>query len=428
MKTAAFLSIFKTEEKNTLGGLELFDKKPLFLYTLEKLVECNTIEEVHLCSDDDSVLDYADYLNYKKIKCSSNFDNSYNFMLSNLQKMAEGVDVDLYLHISVTNPFIKMSTIEEAIKIIKQKPEYNALIAVCKHNLPVLTESDFNLKDLLFEANTYNKIITAGGLLIMKKDYLRNHEENSRDTYIYEIPPLEAISTRDSKNFMIVDIIAKGLRQREADYFRLISKHMSSAMLSDIVFDLNLNSVITGLSCNIPKTCIMGRANTLKIRPLDDGERQDGIYDGLKTYSKIGNGEIIVVENECPNLAYFGNLNCNLSIRSGAVGTVIGGVTRDSDDVNALKYPVFSKGYSCKDVRGIATIDYHQRPIYISGVKICPGDLVFADSDGIVIIPKKYEKYILDRVYKTINQEENVLRRIISGQDGFEIFQNEGAF
>lgn len=55
-------------------------------------------------------------------------------------------------------------------------------------------------------------------------------------------------------------------------------------------------------------------------------------------------------------LCLFGELNTMLSIRSGASATIVGGVTRDRDNVMKMNYPVFSKGYNCKDVRKRATL------------------------------------------------------------------------
>lgn len=214
----------------------------------------------------------------------------------------------------------------------------------------------------------------------------------------------------------------------EVAYFRTLKNHLSSCIFSDILTDMNVEGVIPGLMLNIQEKKIMGRANTLKIRKLNDGEDFRGIYNALKTYEYVKEGEIIVVENECPSFAYFGELNANLAIRAGAVGTIVGGVTRDYSAVKELDYPVFSTGYCCKDVRGRGTMDSHNEDICIAGVSIHPGDLIFGDIDGIVVIPKHLEKEVLQKAIKAASTEKNVLSRIISYEDGFSIYEKEGAF
>ena len=117
-----------------------------------------------------------------------------------------------------------------------------------------------------------------------------------------------------------------------------------------------------------------------------------------------------------------------MAIRSGVIGTIIGGVTRDANEVANLNYPVFSKGYCCCDVRGIATIDSYNQKICIEGVEIHPGDLIFADINGIVVIPKKLENEVLKQAINSIKTEKNVLNKIIDNKDAYLIYQEEGAF
>ena len=216
--------------------------------------------------------------------------------------------------------------------------------------------------------------------------------------------------------------------KNERCYFRMIKAHLSSCIFSDILTDLGIDSVITGLTLNIPSKRVMGRANTLKIRVLHDDEDFRGIYDALKTYENIHDGEIIVVENESPSFAYFGELNGNLAIRSGAEATIVGGVTRDYLAVLNLDYPVFSKGYCCKDVRGRSTYESQNKPIQIDGVRIEQGDLIYGDVNGIVVIPKTIEAEVMRKAIKSVSTEKNVLSRIIGSEDAFGIYEEEGAF
>ena len=166
----------------------------------------------------------------------------------------------------------------------------------------------------------------------------------------------------------------------------------------------------------------------MKIRKLEKGEDFHGIYDALKSYAAISDNDIIVVENECPDYAYFGELNTMLSIRSGASATIVGGVTRDRDNVMKMNYPVFSKGYNCKDVRKRATLANFNRTINVLGVTISPSDLIFADNDGVVVIPVAYENKIMKAIIEKIGMENNVASEIARYSNPLDIVEKIGEF
>ncbi len=98
-------------------------------------------------------------------------------------------------------------------------------------------------------------------------------------------------------------------------------------------------------------------------------------------------------------LPFFGELNANLAIRAGAVGAIIDGVTRDTRDTVGMGFPVFAKGHYCKDTRKRGVVTSRNRTVLIDDISIHKDDLIFGDTDGIVIIPKQHgeEKAVLAR-------------------------------
>lgn len=174
---------------------------------------------------------------------------------------------------------------------------------------------------------------------------------------------------------------------------------------------------------------MLGRANTVKIRFLEKGEDFNGIYKGLETYKSMRYGDIIVIENEAKDYAYFGELNANLAIRAGAVGTIIDGKTRDINEVTGLDYNVYSTGYCCSDVKYRATIESHNKPITLQNVHIKPSDLIFADVNGIVVIPRNLEKIVIKKAIETIKKENEVKLNLIKGLSEREILKrSDGGF
>jgi regulator of RNase E activity RraA len=173
---------------------------------------------------------------------------------------------------------------------------------------------------------------------------------------------------------------------------------------------------------------LLGRAKTLKLRKLEEGECFKGIYDALHSYDTIVPDDIILVENETPDYAYFGELNANLAIRSGASGVIVNGMTRDEAEVVSTGLPVFAKGHTCQDVRKRATTDSFNKTIYLNGIKVEPECLVFADSEGVIIIPKNIEKEVIKEVYERSANEKKILSEIASGIDVETLTEKYGFF
>jgi regulator of RNase E activity RraA len=245
---------------------------------------------------------------------------------------------------------------------------------------------------------------------------------------LLEAEPIEAIDVNYPADFILADAIAKGLRSAEAAKLRIMSVAFSSAIFSDILAEQNIGGLITGLKPNFPETRIMARANTLKLRKKRDNESYAGIYDALQTYHKMGAGEVIVVENEVPDHAYFGELNAHLALRSGVLGAIIGGATRDVSEVKRIGFPVFSVDNCSLDVRGVAVMESHNKPVNIQGVKIVPGDLVFADCNGIAVIPQKHETHVLNLAFDAVGKEKAVLDKVFRQIDANTIYETIGEF
>lgn len=431
MKIVAFLPAKGSSERIECKNMKLLDGKPLFLHTLEKLVSCDFIDEVYLDSESDEILNYAPYLNYVPLKRDPLLANNKTDGHRMFYNEVSQVEADIYIQILGTSPFIKKSTIEKGVNVLKENPEIDSVVLVKKEKQYTWNEGGplYDKNNIPNSIDLPDTIIETMGLYIVRKDVAHTNKQRFGDNvYLLKAEAIEAVDVNFPDDFELAEIIAKGIQHKEVAYFNMLKNHLSSCILSDIMWDYKIKSTITNLKLNISNEKILGRANTLKVRELREGEDFKGIYDGLDTYKKMRSGEVIVVENECGENAYFGELNCNLAIRAGAVGTIISGVTRDANEVERLSYPVFSKGYSCLDVRGLATIDSFNQKVNIEGVEIAPGDLIFGDVNGIVVIPKTLEDEVLKRALESVRTEKNVLNKIMDNSDAYSIYLEEGAF
>lgn len=110
----------------------------------------------------------------------------------------------------------------------------------------------------------------------------------------------------------------------------------------------------------------------------------------------------------------WGELLTTAARNRGCIGAVIDGAVRDVAAMRAMQFPVFARGrcvYDSQNRQRVIDVDV---PVEIDGVVFRPGDLVFADADGIVVVPQEAEAETLQRAWQKVH-DENVTRDAIRG-------------
>ncbi len=432
MKIAAFLPAKGSSSRIPSKNMRLMDGKPLFLHTLEKLAQSSLFDEVWLDTESDEVIALAssvECLIHKRDESLASNKTDGNKLFMN---QVAATEADIYVQILCTSPFIKIETIEKAINILRDDPNYDSVELVKREKQYTWSNGtpDYNLRNIPNSVDLPDVTIETMGLYVVRRETALKTQRRIGDRpYLLEAEPIEAIDVNFPPEFELANLIAAGQREEHRKLLANIRAHLSSPLLSDVMDDLGLDGqLVLGLTPNRSQQKLFGHAKTLKLRAIQNGEDFRAIYKALDSYKTVIPGDVIVVENETPDYAYFGELNANLAIRSGAVGAIIGGKTRDNDAVLNLGFPTFSTGYVCRDVRKRAVTESINCPISLFGVRVCPGDLIFADQEGVVVIPKAHEKAVLDEVFRRINTEKNILLDIANGARVEELVSDHGTF
>jgi regulator of RNase E activity RraA len=137
-------------------------------------------------------------------------------------------------------------------------------------------------------------------------------------------------------------------------------------------------------------------------------------------------GEVYVAAGGTMRCAYWGELLTAAARTRGAAGAVIDGYHRDTPQVLAQDWPVFSRGRFCQDSAVRTQVADYRCALEIDGVWIEPGDLVFGDLDGVVIVPRALEDEVLARALEKARGEKIVRRAIESGMSATEAFAKFG--
>jgi regulator of RNase E activity RraA len=135
---------------------------------------------------------------------------------------------------------------------------------------------------------------------------------------------------------------------------------------------------------------------------------------------------LIAAAGGSPRSGIWGELLTTAAHNQGCVGAIVDGMIRDVAKIRAMQFPVYARGvciYDSKDRQRVIDIDV---PVEIDGVRFCPGDLVLADEDGIVVIPQAVEAEILQKSWEKVHAENQVRDDIKAGMKATEVFKKYG--
>ena len=132
----------------------------------------------------------------------------------------------------------------------------------------------------------------------------------------------------------------------------------------------------------------------------------------LEALDDLGNNEVYLASGGSPAYAMWGELMSTRAIHLGAAGAVLNGCSRDTRGILELNFPTFSLGPYAQDQRQRGQVVDFRITIEVGGVKVAPGDIVFGDVDGVLVIPKAVEAEVLTRALEKVDKE-NLVRAAI---------------
>lgn len=191
---------------------------------------------------------------------------------------------------------------------------------------------------------------------------------------------------------------------------------------------------------------VWNQAMSARIRPLDDRLKLCGrartaqfvevpyVEDGVNPYEL----EIAIVDDLKPGdvamfacggssrIAPWGSLLSTATRARGAAGCVTDGFVRDIIGIRELELPVFNAGIAPLDSKGRGQIRAVDVPVIIDNVRVEPGDLVFGDADGVVVVPQAVEAKVLAFAFDKINGESHSLDELKAGGYLRDVYARHG--
>jgi regulator of RNase E activity RraA len=213
----------------------------------------------------------------------------------------------------------------------------------------------------------------------------------------------------------------------DSDLFALVARELYTPVIGDILdahgrYHQFLPAPVQPLR---EPMVVVGRA--MPVLMIDvHGPQQKPFGLLTEALDDLKPGEVYIAGGGAMRCAYWGELLTAAARTRGAVGAVVDGFHRDTPKVLEQTWPVFSRGRYAQDSAVRTAVASYRCAIEIGGVWIEPGDLVFGDLDGVVIVPRAVENEVVTGALEKARGEKVVRKAIESGMSATAAFRQFG--
>jgi 4-hydroxy-4-methyl-2-oxoglutarate aldolase len=213
----------------------------------------------------------------------------------------------------------------------------------------------------------------------------------------------------------------------DAGLFALCARELYTPVVGDVLDDLGFTRQFLPQPVQPLREEMKLAGRAMPVVMIDVFGKQKKPF-GLLTEAldQLQPGEIYLASGGEMRCAYWGEILTATAKQRGAAGAVINGFHRDTPKVLEQNWPVFSRGRFAQDSGVRTQVADYRCPIEIGQVSVQPGDLVFGDLDGVVIVPKKVEAEVIERALAKARGEKLVRKEIENGLSSTAAFKKYG--
>lgn len=196
-------------------------------------------------------------------------------------------------------------------------------------------------------------------------------------------------------------------------------ERLSTAIVSDSCDAAGLREQVLQrrLAPIVPGSRAIGRARTVRFAPSLIDDPDDPYRDAIDFIDSVRAGQLVVIATaESNDSAFWGELFSAAAVGAGASGVLTDGNLRDTDRIAALGFPAFSASRRPIDYRARLRVVDVDVPVSVGGVRVDPGDVVIADDDGVVVVPREHEEHVLGLARERAARESTVLAELLAGE------------
>jgi 4-hydroxy-4-methyl-2-oxoglutarate aldolase len=173
-----------------------------------------------------------------------------------------------------------------------------------------------------------------------------------------------------------------------------------------------------------PERCgFIGRARTFRWMETDYVVEENPYGLEIEAMDSLGTGDVVVHSTDHSGTnAPWGELMSTLAKRKGVAGCVCDSQIRDCVKIINMGFPVYYTGIRPLDSKGRAIVQAYDVPVRCGDVVVNPGDIIYADFDGIVVVPGPVEKEVFRLAAEKVNHESLSRKELLEGKSLREVY------
>lgn len=190
------------------------------------------------------------------------------------------------------------------------------------------------------------------------------------------------------------------------------ARTLSTAEVSDALDFFNLPGSALGIHPIAGPARLFGQAFTIRFAPID--RAQPGTVGDY--IDRLRPGSVVVLDNagrlDC---TVWGGILSRLAAHKRIGGTVINGVCRDTAEADEADYPLYAAGKFMRTGKDRVQVEAYEQPVSLGDVRVCNGDLLIGDDDGVVVVPHARMQEVLTKALETRVVEVQILDAALTG-------------
>lgn len=213
----------------------------------------------------------------------------------------------------------------------------------------------------------------------------------------------------------------------DTDLFNFIKQHLYVAAVCDILDELGyrnqaMHQRLRPLLPDIKNCGFIGRARTFRWMETDH-VAEDPYGLEIEAMDSLKAGDIVVHSSDHGGTnAPWGELMSTIAKRNGVAGCVCDSQVRDCIKIIEMDFPVYYAGIRPLDSKGRAIVIAYDVPVRCGEVLVYPGEIIFADFDGVVVVPKAAEHNVFEKAMEKVNNENLSRKKLIEGKSLREVY------
>jgi 4-hydroxy-4-methyl-2-oxoglutarate aldolase len=216
--------------------------------------------------------------------------------------------------------------------------------------------------------------------------------------------------------------------QNDTVLFDFIRKNLYVAAVCDILDELGLRNQAMHQRLRPllpdPENCgFIGRARTFRWMETDYIVEGNPYGLEIEAMDSLKSGDVAIHSTDYSGTnAPWGELMSTIAKRNGVSGCVCDSQIRDCVKIIKMGFPVYYTGIRPLDSKGRAIVVSYDVPVKCGEVLVHPGDIVYADFDGIVVVPRNVEKDVFNMANEKVNKENLSRKELLSGKSLREVY------